>query len=136
MSFRDYLRTPRNPVAPANAANRANVRPSVSKINGFSGEAHSQTDLPSHQAESKDPANGGRELRQSKVEAELRTHPELRVAFDVIDSPIHGESGNSVRLILAIRHGELILSGELHVPREQWDLAALLAVTEVSVRPS
>ena len=64
-----------------------------------------------------------RASRQAGVEAELRAHPERRVAFDVADAPADSESGEPVSVVLAARHGEHILSGELFIPRERWNMA-------------
>jgi hypothetical protein len=72
----------------------------------------------------------GREARQTKVEAKLRTHPEMRVAFDMTDIPLEGWSGEPVSVVLAVRHGDTILSGELHIPAERWDMRAFLAVVD------
>jgi hypothetical protein len=35
-----------------------------------------------------------------------------------------------VSVVLAVRHGEQILSGELHTPRERWGLAAFIALLD------
>jgi hypothetical protein len=73
---------------------------------------------------------GVRETRQAKVEAALRASPELRVAFDVIDAPLKGLRGEPVSVVLAVRHGDTILSGELHIPVERWNVRAFLAVVD------
>jgi hypothetical protein len=89
------------------------------------------------------------EARQAKVEAALSARPELRVAFDVNDVPLRnsersvnpahcnnseetvaGALAESVSVVLAVRHGNTILSGELHIPRERWDMRAFLAVVD------
>jgi hypothetical protein len=74
--------------------------------------------------------HGTREARQAKVEAALRDRPELRVAFDVIDAPLKGSCVELVSVVLAVRHQETILSGELHIPAERWDMRAFLAVVD------
>jgi len=71
--------------------------------------------------------------RLAKVERELQGHPGHRVAFDVVDVPLAGSAeGESVSVVLAVRHGDHILSGELRVPRERWDMAAFVAVVDPS----
>lgn len=78
-----------------------------------------------------------REERRACVEAELRVRPEKRVAFDVIDAPTKAEAGAPVSVVLAVRHGEHILTGELRIPRQRWDLALfLLTVGPSQERPS
>jgi hypothetical protein len=78
-----------------------------------------------------------RAARQTKVEAELRARPELHVAFDVANADLHTGPGEPVSVVLAVRHGEHILSGELHIPRERWDMALFLrTVDSDSERPS
>ena len=78
-----------------------------------------------------------REARQAKVEAELRARPDLRVAFDLSDVPLKGGVGNPVSVVLAVRHGEHILSGELHIPRERWRMALFLSTVDADPgRPS
>ena len=80
--------------------------------------------------------NDAREARHGKVEAELRARPELRVAFDVVDAPVTAAPGTPVSVVLAVRHGEHILSGELHVPRERWGMALFLRTVDTgSQRP-
>jgi hypothetical protein len=82
-----------------------------------------------HAAEGKEAeATAHREVRQAKVERELRAHPERQRAFDVADALLDAARGDPVSMVLAIRHGAQILSGELHIPRERWDLAAFVAV--------
>jgi hypothetical protein len=41
-----------------------------------------------------------------------------------------GSPGEPVSVVLAVRHGDQILSGEVLVPRERWDLEAFLSVME------
>jgi len=76
-----------------------------------------------------------REVRQAKVERELRAHPERKRAFDVADAPIKAYPGEPVSVVQALRHGQQILSGELRIPRERWDLAAFVALMESPERP-
>ena len=76
-----------------------------------------------------------REARQAKVEAVLLAHPEQQRAFDVVDAPLKAGSGAPVSVVLAVRHGEQILSGELRIPRERWHLAAFVALMESPERP-
>jgi len=77
-----------------------------------------------------DEVTAAREARQARVEAKLLAHPELRRAFDVVDAPLTFGPGEPVSVVLAVRCGEQILSGEVLVPRERWDLRAFLAVME------
>jgi hypothetical protein len=66
------------------------------------------------------------EARRARVERQLVAHPEQRRAFDVADVPLTAGPGEPVSVVLAVRHGEQILSGELHIPRERWDPALFL----------
>jgi hypothetical protein len=75
-----------------------------------------------------------RAARQTKVEAQLRTHPELRVAFDCENVLLQVCSGEPVSVVLAIRHGEHILSGELHIPCERWDTEVFLRTIDPGTR--
>lgn len=78
-----------------------------------------------------------RAKRQAKVEADLQANPDLRVAFDVADVPLNPGSGRMLSVVLATRHHEHILSGELHIPRERWDMSLFLrTVDRGSERPS
>ena len=78
-----------------------------------------------------------RAARQTKVEAELCARPDLLVCFDVADSPLQAGNGQPVSVVLAVRHGEHILSGELHIPRERWDMAVFLRMVDPGTpRPS
>jgi hypothetical protein len=78
-----------------------------------------------------------REERRTWVEAELRAIPEKRVAFHVIDAPTKAEPGAPVSVVLAVRHGEHILTGEMRIPRQRWDLALFLRTIDPSQeRPS
>lgn len=77
------------------------------------------------------------ERRRAKVEKQLLSHPELRRAFDVADAPLKSGLGDPISVVLAVRHGEQILSGELHIPRERWDMALFLrTVDNPSEQPS
>lgn len=71
-----------------------------------------------------------REVRQAKVEAELLAHPERKRSFDVVEAPLNACPSAPVSVVLAVRHGEQILSGEVHIPRERWDFAAFIALME------
>ena len=64
--------------------------------------------------------------RQTKVEAELRARPDHRLAFDVADAGPKAAAGTPVSVVLAVRHGKHILPGELHLPRERWDMVMFL----------
>lgn len=71
-----------------------------------------------------------REARQARVETELRARADLRVVFDVAEAPMKAEPGAPVSVMLAVRHGEHILSGELHIPRERWDVALFMRTVD------
>lgn len=77
-----------------------------------------------------DPAVRARIERQARVEAKLLAHPELQRAFDVADAPLTAGPAEPISVVLAVRCGEQILSGEVLVPRERWDLKSFLAVME------
>lgn len=68
------------------------------------------------------------------MEGELRAHPALRLAFDVADAPLQGGAGEPVSVVVAVRHGGEMVSGEVLVPRERWDLAAFVACLEAPER--
>jgi hypothetical protein len=68
--------------------------------------------------------------RQAKVEAALLRHPDQMRAFDVADMPLKAEPGELVSVVLAVRHGQDILSGELRIPRERWDAELFLRVID------
>jgi hypothetical protein len=74
--------------------------------------------------------DAARATRQAKVEAELRAHLEMQLAFDVTETPLKAGPGEPVSVVLAVRHGEHILSGELHVPRERWATAVFLRTVD------
>jgi hypothetical protein len=82
-----------------------------------------------------DPAIRARSARQAKVEAVLRAHPEQQRAFDVADTPPQAEPGEPISVMVAIRHGEQILSGEVLVPRENRNVAAFVALMEAPEQP-
>jgi hypothetical protein len=73
--------------------------------------------------------------RQARVEAELRSRCDLRAMFDVVNAPLRAAPGEAVSVVLAMRHGEHILSGELHVSRERWNMALLIRTVGME-RPS
>lgn len=58
--------------------------------------------------------------------------PGLRVTFDVVDVPQKAGPGSPVSVMLAVRSGEQIQTGEVSIPRKRWDLAAFLSVIEGS----
>ena len=59
-----------------------------------------------------------------------RAHPKLQVAFDIGGVPLipsaTPEIQRPVSVVLAVRHGEHILSGELYIRRERFDIALFL----------
>jgi hypothetical protein len=69
-----------------------------------------------------------RNARQDKVERELRAHPMRRYAVDLADVPLKAAPGAPLSVVLAVRHGEQILSGEILIPRERWDFGAFQAI--------
>ena len=75
-----------------------------------------------------------REARRAKVVAILRTHGDQQRAFDVVDAPLEPGPGEPVSVVVAVRHGGQILSGELTVPRERWSLPAFIAFMEGTER--
>ena len=61
------------------------------------------------------------ERRREQVERKLGAHPELRVVADALDAPLRGEPGSPVSVVIAVRTGIGIVSGELRVPRDRFD---------------
>jgi hypothetical protein len=57
-----------------------------------------------------------RNARQDKVERDLRAHPMDRYALDLAAVPLKAAPGAPVSVVLAVRHGEQILSGEILIP--------------------
>ena len=82
-----------------------------------------------------DAAEGTLEARRRTVETVLSTHPELKRAFDVADEPLAGSSSEPVSVVLAVRHGEQILTGEVLVPPERWEMFEFLAIVDPPERP-
>jgi len=64
------------------------------------------------------------------VERDLQAHPEHRYAFDVTDAPLKATTGERVSVVLAVRHGDHILSGEILIARERFQLALFLQTVE------
>jgi hypothetical protein len=50
----------------------------------------------------------------------------------VAEPPPKAEPGEPVSIMLAVRSGADILSGELRIPRERWDVAAFIALVDCS----
>jgi hypothetical protein len=76
--------------------------------------------------------HGRPRLRQNYAQALI-----FEWRFDVTGAPLEAAPGDSVSVVLAVRHGEHILSGELHIPRERWDMTLLLRTLEPGIgRPS
>jgi hypothetical protein len=76
-----------------------------------------------------DAAEGTLEARRRTVETVLSTHPELKRAFDVADEPLTG-SGEPVSVVLAVCHGVQIVTGEVLIPPERWEMFQFLAVVD------
>jgi hypothetical protein len=85
--------------------------------------------------ESSDPAQRALEGRRAKVVAELRAHPELERTFDAVDVPLKAGPGEPVSVVLAVRHGTEILSGEVRIPRERWNPLVPLTVNPAEEKP-
>jgi hypothetical protein len=77
-----------------------------------------------------DHAERALEARRQRVADQLRTNPDKRVCFEVADAPLNGSPGEPVSVVLAVRHGDQILTGELHIPRERWDMKAFLTTID------
>jgi hypothetical protein len=75
--------------------------------------------------------------RQARVEADLRENPERNIAWDVADAPLHPGTGASVSVVIAVRTGVGIVSGELRIPRERFDAALFLqTLTQTAETPA
>lgn len=83
-----------------------------------------------------DEAERAREARQARVEADLRANPDKRVCFEVAGAPLKGSPGEPVSVMLAVRHGDQILSAELHIPRERWDIKEFIATVDPAAATS
>jgi hypothetical protein len=77
-----------------------------------------------------DAAAATREARQAKVVEQLQAHPEQKRAFDIKDAPLNASPDGPVSVVLAVRHGDQILSGEVLIPCRRWDLSAFVALME------
>jgi hypothetical protein len=76
-------------------------------------------------------------LRQALVEADLREHPDRHVAWDVTNAPLRPSPGPAVSVVIAVRTESCLVSGELHVPREQFDPALFLhTLTQTAETPA
>jgi hypothetical protein len=73
-----------------------------------------------------EPADCKLEHRRKKLETGLRDYPERRVATDVADAPLRPGPGTPVSVVIAVRTGAGVISGELLVPRERFDAALFL----------
>jgi hypothetical protein len=126
------------PVANANPANPANAEGSgLAKLAelALAAACPPSSEAPAEAATSNtDEATTAREARQAKVEAVLLAHPEQQRAFDVVDAPLKAGPGEPISVVLAVRNGDQIISGELAIPRERWDLKAFLALMDPPVR--
>jgi hypothetical protein len=77
------------------------------------------------------------EQRRASVANRLRSDPTLRYAFDVIDIPPAGLPAKPVSIMLGLRDREgRIVTGELMVPADKWDMPAFLAYWDAQGRPS
>jgi len=75
------------------------------------------------------------EERQKKVEEHLRSHPELQRAFDVVNAPLRPEPGEPVSVVRAVRQDDQIVSGEIMIPRETFELAQFLQTVDPAEKP-
>lgn len=84
-----------------------------------------------------DPAARALEGRQRKVADMLRANPGLRYAYDVEGATPTGGPSGPVSVMLALRDATgSIITGELTVPGERWNLAAFVAYWNAQGRPS
>ena len=87
--------------------------------------------------EPRDPVARELERRRTKVADWLRADPALRYAFDVADIPAAGRPAGPVSVMLGLRDQDgRIITGELLVPADKWDMAAFLAYWEAQGKPS
>lgn len=82
-------------------------------------------------------ASSDLEARRQKVAAALRADGALRYAYDVQGASPNGAPSDPVSVALALRdRGGTIITGELTVPPEKWDMAAFIAYWDAQGRPS
>jgi hypothetical protein len=87
--------------------------------------------------ESRDPAARELERRRASVADRLRADLALRYAFDVTDVPPAGRPAGPVSMMLGLRDRDgRIITGELQIPAEKWDMTAFLAYWGAQGRPS
>ena len=71
------------------------------------------------------------EMRGALAARRLLDDGKLRVTFDVVDAPLRSEkSGPPVSVVLAVRTPQGIVFGELHIPRERWDVVLFAQILE------
>jgi hypothetical protein len=84
-----------------------------------------------------DPATRARERRRAALVARLEADPALRYSFDVANATPTAPAGGPVSVLLGLRMADgNIVTGELTVPAERWDMAAFIAYWAAQGRPS
>jgi hypothetical protein len=84
-----------------------------------------------------DPNARAFEQRRADVVARLDATPALRYAFNVQGATPRGAALSEVSVMLGMRDAEgRIVTGELRVPADRWDMAAFLAYWDAQVSPS
>lgn len=77
------------------------------------------------------------EGRRAKVAGMLRDNPALRYAYDVQNASPRGAASGPVSVMLALRDSSgTVVTGELTVPADKWDMAAFIRYWHEQVRPS
>jgi hypothetical protein len=83
------------------------------------------------------PAAHTLEARRKNVSDLLRADPALKYAYDVIGIPPKGPAAGPVSVVLAFRDtAGVIVTGDLAVPADRWDMAAFVAYWDAQGRPS
>lgn len=77
------------------------------------------------------------EARRQKVTGLLHADPALKYSFDVQGASPIGQPAGAVSVMLGMRDSSgTIVTGELAVPPEKWDMAAFIAYWDSQPRPS
>lgn len=75
--------------------------------------------------------------RRAEVVKALRAHPALRHAFDVVGASPAGPAAEPVSVMLGLRDCTgAIVTAEMRVPAERWDMAAFVAYWNAQDKPS
>lgn len=86
---------------------------------------------------SKGAATRASDARRRNVVEMLRGDPARRYAYDVAGASPIGAAAGPVSVMLALRDSAgAIVTGELTVPAERWDMAAFFACWDAQGRPS